>query len=174
MTSIGPYSQKTDSTYMFNFKDIHGPFPKKIENSNSISDIICNNSFFKKFKYILNLSKLDSIYNDIQANFTIFVTSDDFLKYIPESFFVNMDLVTARNIIQASTLENRITSDILKDSKCSFFTSMNKYNRLYIKNNNNNNNIILNNNINVIQKDIICTNGIIHIIDSLIIPEINI
>ena len=98
--------------------------------------------------------------------------TDDFLKYIPESVFVNMDLVTARNIIQASTLENRITSEILKDSKCSFFTTMNKYNRLSVKNNNIN--IILNNNINVIQTDIICTNGIIHIIDSLIIPKIQI
>ena len=172
MTSIGPYSQKTDATYMFNFTDIHGPFPKKIENPNSISDVICNNSCFSKFKYILNLSKLDGIYNDIQANFTIFVTSDDFLKYIPESVFVNMDLVTSRNIIQASTLENRITSEILKDSKCSFFTTMNQYNRLSVKNMNNN--TILNNNINVIQTDIICTNGIIHIIDSLIIPKIQI
>ena len=100
------------------------------------------------------------------------MTSDDFLKYIPESVFVNMDLVTSRNIIQASTLENRITSEILKDSKCSFFTTMNQYNRLSVKNINNN--TILNNNINVIQTDIICTNGIIHIIDSLIIPKIQI
>ena len=174
MTSIGPYSQKTDKTYKFNLKDLciihHSNL--KIENTNSISDIIFNNSCFSKFKYILILSKLDVIYNDKQSNFTIFIPSDDFLKYIPESFFLKMDLFTARNIIKSSTLENRITSDIIQDSPSSFFTTMNKYNRLYVKNINNN--TIINNNINLIQKDIITTNGIIHLIDKLLIPEIDI
>jgi hypothetical protein len=96
------------------------------------------------------------------------VPSDNNLRNIPESVFVNMDLLTAKSIIKTSTLNNRITGDILSDSPCSYFMSNNPSNRLFITNVNGQTSIY--NDINVIKTDIIATNGIIHIIDGLIWP----
>jgi transforming growth factor-beta-induced protein len=170
MTSIGPYHQKTNMTFMFDKHDLRGSLPQKTECINSISNIISMNPDFSKFRYILRLSKLDNLYNDKQANFTLFVPSDACLSNIPDAVFVNMDLLTARSIIKASTLNRKITSDILSDSPCAYFMSNSSINRLFVSNNNGQ--ILINNNINVIGKDIMAENGIIHVIDNLIWPLI--
>ena len=168
MTSVGPYHQKTNLTFMFDKSDLRGPLPQKVESPNSLSNIISMNPDFSKFRYILRLSKLDAIYNDIQANFTLFVPSDDALINIPESVFVNMDLLTARHIVKTSTLNSRITSDILSDSPCSYFMTNNSANRLFVTNVNGQSTI--DNHINVIGADIMAVNGIIHVVDGLIKP----
>ena len=168
MTSVGPYHQKTNMTFMFDKSDLRGPLPQKVECHNSLSNIISMNPDFSKFRYILRLSKLDGLYSDIQANFTLFVPSDDALTNIPDSVFVNMDLLTARNIIKTSTLNNRITSDILSDSPCSYFMTNNPTNRLFVTNLNGQ--ITIDNHINIIGTDIMASNGIIHVVDGLIRP----
>jgi len=168
MTSVGPYHQKTNLTFMFDKSDLRGPLPQKVEHPNSLSSIISMNPDFSKFRYILRMSKLDGLYNDMQANFTLFVPSDAALINIPESVFVNMDLLTARHIVKTSTLNNRITSDILSDSPCSYFMTNSPANRLFVTNVNGQ--ITIDNHINVIGTDIMAVNGIIHVVDGLIQP----
>jgi uncharacterized surface protein with fasciclin (FAS1) repeats len=167
MTSTGPYHQKTNLTFMFDKNDLRGPLPKKTDCLNSLSYILSATPEFSKFRYILRLSKLDDLYNDQQANFTLFVPTND---SIPESMLVNMDLLTARNIITASTLNYRITSDILSDSPCAYFTTNNAANRMFVSNFAGQTTI--NNYINLIGKDISATNGIIHVIDKMLLPII--
>lgn len=168
MVSIGPYCEKTNMTHMFNMNDLRGPLPQKIENPGSLSYIISNTREFSKFRYILRLSKLDGIYNDLEANFTLFVPTDLSLSNIPDTFLTNMDLLTARQIVRASTLNRRITSDILSDSPCAYFNTRDEKSRLFITNMNGQTSI--NNNINVINSDIQAFNGIIHVTDGLIWP----
>jgi uncharacterized surface protein with fasciclin (FAS1) repeats len=170
MTSNGPYHQKTNMTFMFDRKDLRGPLPQKVLNPNTLSYIISMNPDFSRFRYILRLAKMEDLYNDIQADFTVFVPSDTCLRSIPDSIFVNMDLITARNIVTTSTLNRRITYDILSDSPCANFMSNNPVNRLFITNLNGQTSIF--NDINVIQSDIMATNGIIHVVDGLIRPLI--
>ena len=81
-----------------------------------------------------------------------------------------MDGSTARNIIMTSTLNRIITRDILEDNPVSYFLTKSAQNRLFITNINDR--TYINNDINIIHKDMICSNGIIHVIDSLIIPVI--
>jgi uncharacterized surface protein with fasciclin (FAS1) repeats len=167
MTSCGPYSQSNNFTSMTHIQDLRGSLPRKEYTRDSLTDIISRNQDFSKFKYILKLSKLDGIYNDPQANFTLFVPSDKELANVPEGVFTNMDDATARHIIQASTLRNRITGILLEDSPASYFVTMCRINKLFITNVNGETYV---DSARVIQKDIECGNGIIHVIDRLIWP----
>jgi uncharacterized surface protein with fasciclin (FAS1) repeats len=83
-----------------------------------------------------------------------------------------MDVSFARHIIKTSMLNKKIPSELLEDSPFSFFNTNDPFNKLLISNINGE--TFINNNIKIIQKDIIATNGIIHIIDNLILPEYNI
>mgnify|MGYP001289925403 CR=1 FL=1 len=169
MVSLGPYHEKTSNMYILDQRLPRGSaYSKQVECPNSLSYIISNEKRFSKFRYILRLSKLNNLYNDIQSNSTLFVPTDNFLQNIPESVFINMDLLTARQIIKASTLKNRITNDILKDNPSCYFITENSTNKLLVTNFNNQTK--LNNQINLLDEEIFANNGIIHVIDDLILP----
>jgi uncharacterized surface protein with fasciclin (FAS1) repeats len=166
MVSIGPYSQSYNMTHMFNIQDIQG-CPKKC--TNALMSAINLNPDFTKFKFMLNLSGLEKTYNSNQTNITLFVPSDKSLEQLPEDIFLEMDQLTARNIILASTLKNRITSDLLKDSPASYFITKNPIAKLFITNIKNK--TYINNCIKVIKEDIETSNGLIHVINGLIWPR---
>lgn len=170
MTSIGPYSEKTNLSYMYDKVDLRGPLPQKIDIPGSLSWIISMTPNFSKFRYILRLAKLDDMLCDLNVNYTVFVPTDESLSDIPENVFLNMDLLTARSIIQASILKRKITSDILSDSPCSYFMTLNPYTRLFVTNVNGQTSI--DNHINIIKSDIMANNGIIHATNGLIKPNI--
>ena len=170
MTSSGPYSEAMNFTHMFDMPDLRGPLPELTYCKGSITYIINERPDFSKFKYILNLAKLDGIYNDMQANFTVFVPSDKALSHINNNVFVNMNVLTARAIVKSSTLNRKITSAILSDSPSSWFHTLDPRNRLLVTSMNDR--TFLNNTINVIHKDMQSSNGIIHVIDELLWPEI--
>lgn len=173
MVSIGPSTQSNNFTHMFDIPDLHScpslPSDKQYC-PNSIMDIINTNTDFTKFYYMVKLAKLEGVLNNKQANFTLFVPSDKAIAKLGESMFINMDSATARHIVKSSTLDKRITSELLQDSKASYFVTKDPVNKLFISNNYDN--IYINNDIQVIQKDILLSNGIIHVIDGLINPII--
>ena len=178
MVSMGPNSQSFNYTHMFDIPDLRGPLP--VENNNkilvnvkegvyvckdSITGIIYTHPDFTTFKYILGLSGLQGIYGDPQANFTIFVPSDMFIKKtVPESVLVNLDRATARELVRSVTLRRRIPSSILSDSPVAYFKNVYGRNVLV---ENINDRIMVSEKINVIHKDWICGNGIIHVTDAL-------
>lgn len=169
MTAIGPYSQSTNYTHMFDFNDLHGNLPKKKYNKDSISDIINRTPRFSFFNQILKTSLYDNIYDDPQANFTIFIVSNDTLKNNVNTIFSELDILTARYIIKGSTLERKIPVEILKTSPAAYYTTGTKHSRLLITNDNKN--VYIDNNATIVESNIIASNGIIHVIDKLIYPE---
>lgn len=170
MVSIGPNSQSLDFNSMYFMNDLRGDLPKKVFNSNSITSKLFNDPNFTKFSYILKLSNLENLYSDNQADFTLFAVSDKSLTNMNENIFINMDRAVARHIILSSSLERRITGDLLSYSPASYFLTRNKPNisRLFVSNINDT--TYINNDIQVLEKDILCKNGIIHIVDNLIYP----
>ena len=169
MVSPGPSHEEMNFTYMFDMPDLRGPLPEIKYNKDSIMSKLNDNADYSKFKYIIKLANLDGIYSDIQANFTLFVPSDKALSHINDNVFINMDLLTARNIIRSSTLKRRITGAILEDSPRSWFHTLDPRNRLLVTNNNGE--TFLNNNIKVIHTNISASNGMIHVIDNLLWPQ---
>ena len=132
--------------------------------------LIENHPDFSRFYYIIKLAVMDNILDNLQADFTLFIPSDTELKYrnIQEDFYVNMDQGTARHIVLSSLLDARIPSEILKDSPATYFITKDPPNRLFITNINEKTRI--NNLFNVIHYDIVCNNGIIHVVDGMINP----
>ena len=167
MASIGPYSKSEDYTHMYDFTDLRSCVaPKVVYCPKSLMGIIDNTPKLSKISYIIKLAGIDGILNDELANFTLFLPSDDFLTKYPESLFVNFDKGTARNIMNNSMMNRRITSDLLKDSPASFFTTLNNYNKMFVTNINDI--TCINHRINIVQFDISCSNGLIHITDDII------
>jgi uncharacterized surface protein with fasciclin (FAS1) repeats len=166
MVSIGPYSQATNYTHTFDIPDLRGPLPKRTFREGTLSCVIENHPDFSMFRHIVNTAQLENIYDDLQANMTVFVPSDQQLR-AKGIDVTNLDIGSARNIVNASSLNRRITRDILEDSPASYFLTRNPNIRLFISNINDR--TYINNNVNIIHKDMLCTNGIIHVIDSMLI-----
>ncbi len=172
MVSIGPNSQSYNMTHMFNISDLRSckTLEKTYAPSNSLLGVIQFHPDFTKFKYMVELSGMDNIFGDSQANFTLFVPSDQELAGLEESIFKNMDKAQARHIIKASTLERKIPSELLESSPSSYFLTRSEPNKLFITNISGR--TYINNSINVIHKDWETDNGIIHVVDKLIFPNI--
>jgi uncharacterized surface protein with fasciclin (FAS1) repeats len=155
---------------MFNMTDNRGSLPKTVPCKNSLLGIIESNPDFSIFLYIVKLANQTEFLNNLQANFTLFIPSDNELKYINQNVFINMDPNTAWHIVKSSTLKDRITSEVLEDSPAAFYYTADEANRLYITNISGN--TYINGNIKIIKKDVLANNGIIQVIDGLIVPNI--
>jgi uncharacterized surface protein with fasciclin (FAS1) repeats len=156
---------------MFDFTDLRGCLPEKKFCPTSLTGVVNEHPDFRKFSYILNLSGLAPIYNNNQANFTIFVPSDTTLIGMDPSVLENMDALEARHIVQSSTLKRRIPGAILEDSPAAIFTTLGDPNNLWVTNISGH--TYINNTINVIHKDMSTDNGLIHVIDSIIWPNMS-
>jgi uncharacterized surface protein with fasciclin (FAS1) repeats len=164
MSAIGPNSQSLNYTHMFDMYDINGIYPLIKYNKNSITDFLNSNKNFCKFKRILDLSGMTNIFDDKQANFTLFVTPDNYFTNIDNIILTTMDQATARCIIKSHSLNNKITTDIFRTTRAGYYyTENNPLRRLIIISPNND--IIIDNDAKIIKGDISATNGIIHIID---------
>ena len=67
-------------------------------------------------------------------------------------------------------LDRKIPSELLEDSPASYFMTKDPPNRLFVSNISGR--TYINNNVNVIHKDMMFANGIIHVVDALLWPEI--
>ena len=171
MTANQPYSMSYDFSHMYSIKDLRGPYPKAAACKGSLLDIIEHHPDFRIFNFMLDRAQMKQIFNEKQANFTIFIPSDRALSLKDnEDVFTNMDILTAKTIVKASSLNNRISSEILEDSPNAWYYTMSEQNRLCITNISEN--TYINGDIKVLYKDILATNGIIHVIDNIIIPYI--
>jgi hypothetical protein len=150
--------------------DKRGQLPITKPCPGTLLDIIEKNPDFSKFRYLVKLAAQEDVLNAPQANFTIFVPSDRSLKNINDNVFINMDTTTAWYIVKSCMVKNKIPSEILEDSPAAYYYTLSEGNRLFITNISGI--TYLNNSIEVIHKDIMCTNGIIHVINGLFIPNV--
>jgi len=165
-----PNSAPYNFTSMFNMTDRRGKLPLDKPCPGTLLDKIQNTPEFSKFSYMVKLANFEGLLNSAQANFTLFIPSDTSLKNINDNIFINMDSTTAWYIVKTSIIKNRIPSEILEDSPAAYYYTTDTANRLFITNLNSITTI--NNNVTIIKKDVLSSNGIIHVVDNLIIPHI--
>jgi len=154
---------------MYRIPDIRGPYPVKSYTPNSLMGYIASRDDMTRMAFMIRLAKLDGIYNDPQADFTLFVPLDTSLTDVDESVFINMDDCTARTIIQSLTIRRIIPCQLIEDNKASRYNTMNQYNKLFITVGPDNT-VYVNNDTKILEKDILLSNGMIHTIDKLIWP----
>ena len=119
MTSIGPYSQKTDYRNTYDLPDLRGPYPKFKFNVGSIADILDREPTLSVFNYIINLANLKEKFNVNPAygsyanSYTLIAAVNHGMALVPESLYVNMDIGTARNMIENATLSKSLPKSTL-------------------------------------------------------------
>ena len=82
MAYCGPNTQRYNFTHMFGFNDLNGKLPIKKYTKGSIMFLFDTHPDFTYFSYIIKLAEMDTILDNLQANFTIFAPADSELKYI--------------------------------------------------------------------------------------------
>ena len=164
MSSIGPYNP-ISITY-------HRTTVQKSQiDLDSLFGRISSNNDFNRFKHIIELAHMQFKLNDPQSNFTIFVPSDiELNKRYSDEYFDQMDTGLANTIIKCSTLNNEIESSILKHP-LKYFTTLKQAQRILIRTTDDVS--IINEDIKILKFNIICNNGIIHVVDNLILPQYN-
>lgn len=171
MVSIYPISQEYNLTHTFDDDSEYEDECYKLKVKNTTGSYLENS---KKFTLFIKILKKAGIYSKLyeeQFEHTLFAVPDfELVKKYPLSFFDKMGKNEAINIINFSMLNVIINKKILKKSPISFFTTINKYNKLCVMNINNK--TILNKKINIIHFNHLENNGIIHIVDDLLIPDI--
>jgi uncharacterized surface protein with fasciclin (FAS1) repeats len=169
MTSIGPNTASLLNTHMYEFVNKRPcVITKKKYNINSLMGIIDRNPDFSVFSYIVKLAKLDDMFDNTCYNYTIFIPSDGLLCKEIHNMVSNFDISTARQVVLASTLKNKITAQLLEDNPASYYITLNPAQKMYITNISGK--MSVNVDINVVYKDIEATNGLINVTDKLILP----
>ena len=171
MVSIGPYTQAYDMRQMYDFVDLRKKKEKKCPfNDNTLMGIIGNHSDFTIFAKIVEKARYSGKLSELQADYTIFVPSDNELrKKYSQQFIDNIDDGLARQILAFSMMKRKLDKNLLQSSPVSILPTMDRSNLMHI------------NTVNGITKLPNCTtvihwnhqadNGIVHVIDNLLIPE---
>lgn len=171
MTSYSPATQSYNFNHMVSFVDYRpavGDEPKPCVEKNSIYHYLEANPQFSKFKRIVDKAGMLGFLSNSQANFTVFVPMDKYLTQIPEEFFKNMDIGLAKQIVKASCVDRKIDASLLVSNPVCYYNTKNPEMRLYITNIRNKTRI--NNCVSVVEYNVNLSNGMIHLIDGLIVP----
>ncbi len=167
MTAIGPYSQSYMMTHMYSTPDLRvcQNKGKIVYDKSSIMGILDRTPIYSKFARILQIAQMDGVYNQLQANFTLFVTPD---SYVSDDLMKSIDVGDARRIVKSSSLKGIIPSVLIEDSPATYFMTTDERTKLFVTNLRGE--TLINDGIRVIEKDIRASNGMIHTINNVIIP----
>src|SRR3990167_2850050 len=168
MVSCGPDVQNQSFTHMFTFVDYKCNNEQSAYEKGSLYDYLTKPEF-SKFREIVNRANMIGFLSGCQADCTLFVPNNSVLGSIPMSFFQKMDDGYARDIVNASIIGRKIDKRLLISSPVSYFHTRNLAMRMYVTNINNHTKI--NNCVDVVNYDIMLNNGILHVVNGLIVPN---
>jgi uncharacterized surface protein with fasciclin (FAS1) repeats len=171
MASVQTYSGAFDFRQMWDFTDSRPRFVSKPQYpKGSMMSTLAKNPDFSIITKIIKKARYENQLSNSQANFTLFVPSDTYLfKKYSKKYLDGIDVGGARNIINYSLMNNRLDKRLLQASPVSVLPTLNRSFPMKIVNVNGITH--LPNHCNVIHWNIPSTNGIIHVIDSLLFPN---
>ena len=173
MVSLQGYHEPNDLQYQYTPNPIRKNITKLNTSPESILGLLHDNTDFSIFYNLVIRAELYGRLNDIQANFTMFVPSNEYLllQYPPE-FFENMDQYTAREIVLFHTLNKKVSYEMLSSSQAMYLNTMmddSIYSRLLcewcLKSG-----VRLHSDTYIKVPNIYRKNGLIHVVDNVMIP----
>ena len=165
MVSLQANTNYLDYRFTYDITDLRKPNEEPKGDPTTIFGFLQNNPEFSIFYNLVVQAKLDGKLNSLQANFTMLIPNDKtLLEKYDKSVFTNMDLFTSREIILYSTLNRKITYEMLLSSKAMYLDTMidKSLNAKILSEWCPDNRIVLNNSANIVTANIIRSNGIIH------------
>lgn len=171
MTSIGPSSQSYNFTHMWYQPDLHKQHVSHKSSSSSqpgtLMHFLEQSSDTTRFLYIVRLAMLEYQFNDPYSNCTLFVPSDRTLR-MSDATLEMMDMATARHVVRSSTVDRQLPLSVLRKSPLQNLMSRDTPNLLHFVSTDKATWV---NNKCILASDIQCTNGMLHLIDDIIVPE---
>ncbi len=175
MVSNGPAYQAGLMTHMYDFQDINSPSCRNGTDVLSVKvpedtlfGFLVGNKQFSKMTEIVIKSKMETLLSEKQSNFTFFITPNESLEDLNVSY---LDVGLAKQIVKMSLLDNRIPMRVLKESPCRYLYTKNEQQRLFVTCLYDE--VVINNNAKVIMSDKNVSNGVIHVVNNLLIPTNN-
>lgn len=171
MVSTAPNSQVYNFTHMYSFVDLRSnKDPEVCINPGSIYDFLNKNNC-SKFKKVVERAGMIGQLNDKQADFTVLVPTDNFLAHIPAQYFEKMDDGLARQILDSSVIRKKIDKKLITSSPVAYYNTRNPQMRMYITNISGKTQV--NNCATIVKYDINCTNGLIHLVNNILAPNMD-
>lgn len=163
MTYVAPYSQ---ATLMYEPSEVE--IPIEIATPGTLLEYVAKNS--PKFLHFIKKANLLNLYNSTQCKNTLFLPLHFHIK--PELLPQNqkLDPNIAFKICKFSTIPGMITTQMLLSSPNLVIYSLLSSENLNINSNSVTGEITVQNNL-LVAGDILCTNGIIHIISNILYPD---
>lgn len=162
MVSITP----SDSLYNTGFTKMK----EKYVHPTSLLGIIQHNTDFSLFYNLVKKVKYEDKLSDLLQEFTLFIPSDTFLrKKYTENYLCNITESMSRQILSFSMIKRKIDRNLLQSTSRSIYQTLDASNSLKIITCNGT--TFLNNSTSVICWDYVCDNGIIHVIDNILVPD---
>jgi uncharacterized surface protein with fasciclin (FAS1) repeats len=172
MTTSAPATQGYNFTHMYDFTDFRSNREVQMcENPNSMYFTLKKSGKFNRFLEIVKNANFSAQLNAEQANFTLFVPTDDSILQ-SQAYFEKMDSGMARQILDASMLRRRIDKTLIESCPVAYYPTLSPTSKMYITNISGN--TVINQQYRVKEYDIKCSNGLIHIVDGLIQPTLNV
>lgn len=172
MVSYGPDVENYNFTHMYSFVDYRpDKLPEVFINKNSIYAIIHGNPAFSIFRKIVEKANMIGVLNEMQGGFTVLVPVDSSLSHIPKKYFECMDIGLAKQIVKACCINGCIDKFLLTSSPVAYYYTLNPDMRMYITNIGGVTRV--NNCANIIKFDMIATNGVVHVIEGFIAPNLD-
>lgn len=173
MVSINPGVQAYDMRHMYDFVDWRSKQkPKFRAPPNTLMGIIQNNPDFTIFENIVKKSRYEGKLSEKQADFTLFVPSDSHLrKKYSEQYLYSIEDELARRIITFSIMNRKLDKILLQSSPMSTFPTLDRSNSMLIRTVNHTTQ--LPNYTGIVHWNCPADNGIIHVIDNLLLPGDN-
>ena len=167
MTYVGPYSE---ATLMYEPSEPDNVV--EVATPGTILDFVGKNS--PKFLYLIKKANLLNLYNSSQQKHTLFLPFGSSCVNISNKADQSaIDPNTAFKICKFSTTPGNITTTMLSSSPNFVIYSLLPNENLNIQNTRSGaSQIITIQNKLLLHGDIMCTNGIIHFIDSILTPEL--
>lgn len=171
-----PSNESRDIKFMYDLPDLMPS--SKYKNKIILDKKICENTLlgfinknlniFSKFMFIIKISEMENLFMQMEFNKTLFLPVNDL---IPDDLLENLDQNLAKAIVNFSLFFRIIDKNLLTSSPAYYLMSNYKpLPRLLITNINNK--IQLNGCATIIDYNIKLNNGIIHVIDKVLIPPV--
>jgi hypothetical protein len=174
MASIHGYIQDRDLKQFYDIKDFRGSVPKATQRPWTLFSLLKSNKDFSYFTYLVEKAGLDGIFNSNTEfdTFTLFVPSDLYLiSRFDVNSIKNMDRYTCREIVLYSSLDRQLYMPFLRSSPAMYINTRIPGSRILVENIKSDGVTRLNGCVNIIEGDIVCTNGVIHVVNNLLWPE---
>lgn len=165
-------TQAHDLKFTYDIPDLQKSLNHIYYNPGSIMGMLNENKDFSKFSYLVKLAQLDTRLSKLLCNLTVFVPSDAYIegKY-NDNVFINMDKYTAREIVLYHCLNKKINyASLISSDGLYLDTEIDPSSNAKILCQNYGSGVVLNNKAQIVKPDVMLNNGMIHIINDLMIP----